>query len=93
MNKSIWNQCTRKKRYRDEHTANHYRKAFERLRGKKLDYYWCVYCHGYHLTSKEGNLEEKCLTVPTEDKIIMEYWLRSFVNRRPKENKSRLGQR
>ena len=48
-----WRQCGRKKRYKDEHTANKYRKLFEKERGKKLDYYWCTYCNGYHLTSSE----------------------------------------
>jgi len=59
MKKSIWKQCTSKRRYRDEHTANHYRKMFQRERGKALDYYWCVYCKGYHLTSTESFLAEK----------------------------------
>ncbi len=54
----IWRQCGRKKRYRDEHTANQYRKLFERERGKKLDYYWCCYCRGYHLTSSASLIEE-----------------------------------
>ena len=53
----IWRQCGSKKRYRDEHAANKYRKIFERERGKKLDYYWCEYCKGFHLTSKESYLE------------------------------------
>ncbi len=56
MTKSMWNQCGRKKRYRDEHTANHFRKLFEQERGKKLDYYWCTYCKGYHLTSTQYTL-------------------------------------
>ena len=51
VKKSIWRQCKRKKRYRDQHTANYYRKKFEQARGQKLDYYWCPYCNGYHLTS------------------------------------------
>lgn len=51
MNKSIWRQCKRKIRYRDEHTANLYRRKFEQERGKKLDYYWCPHCNGFHLTS------------------------------------------
>ena len=51
MSRDIWYQCGRKNRYRDEHTANHYRKLFEKQRGKKLDYYWCTYCNGFHLTS------------------------------------------
>ncbi|MBR6849977.1 MAG: hypothetical protein IKM88_07070 [Lachnospiraceae bacterium] len=51
MTRMIWKQCGRKKRYRDEHTANQYRKLFEQLRGRRLDYYWCKYCNGYHLTS------------------------------------------
>ena len=53
MKRNIWGQCKRKKRYRDEHTANYYRKKFEQARGQKLDYYWCPYCNGYHLTSAE----------------------------------------
>ena len=65
MCKKKWKQCGRKKRYRDEHSANHYRKMFEKMRGKKLDYYWCGYCKGYHLTSSESlwgtnrNLDEE----------------------------------
>ena len=51
MGKKEWKQCGRKKRYRDEHEANRYRKIFEQERGKKLDYYWCTYCKGFHLTS------------------------------------------
>ncbi len=52
MTYSVWRQCGSKKRYRDEHTVNIYRKMFEKERGKKLDYYWCNYCNGFHLTSK-----------------------------------------
>ncbi len=51
MSKSIWKQCKKKNRYRDEHAANYYRKIFEKKRGKQLDYYWCSYCRGFHLTS------------------------------------------
>lgn len=51
MKKSIWNMCKRKTRYRDEHTVNYYRKKYEILRGKKLDYYYCPCCKGFHLTS------------------------------------------
>lgn len=58
MRKKEWKQCGSKKRYRDEHMANHYRKLFEQERGKKLDYYWCRYCNGYHLTSQESLLEK-----------------------------------
>lgn len=46
-----WSSCASKKRYRDEHTANLLRRKYEQLRGKKLDYYWCPYCRGFHLTS------------------------------------------
>lgn len=53
MDKSIWRQCKRKNRYRDEHTANLYRRKFEKKRGKKLDYYWCPHCNGFHLTIVE----------------------------------------
>ncbi|MCR5691430.1 MAG: hypothetical protein K6G62_04340 [Eubacterium sp.] len=52
MTKSIWRSCKSKTRYRDEHTVNDYKKKCERARGKKLDYYWCPYCRGFHLTSK-----------------------------------------
>ncbi|MCQ2544601.1 MAG: hypothetical protein MJ126_10600 [Lachnospiraceae bacterium] len=53
MGKSNWNQCGKKHRYRDEHTVNYYKKMYERQRGRKLDYYWCSKCNGYHLTSEE----------------------------------------
>lgn len=53
MENSIWKQCKSKKRYRDEHFANYYRRIFEQERGVKLDYYWCPYCKGFHLTSSE----------------------------------------
>ena len=58
MNKSIWRQCKRKNRYRDEHAANYYRRKFEQERGKKLDYYWCPYCNGFHLTSAEIKIKD-----------------------------------
>ena len=32
---------------------NYYKKMYERQRGRKLDYYWCSKCNGYHLTSEE----------------------------------------
>lgn len=57
MGKSKWTKCGRKNRYRDEHTANYYRKMYEKQRGKKLDYYWCPYCSGFHLTSMEVNMK------------------------------------
>ena len=53
MKKSTWRQCGSKKRYRDEHEAGIHKKMYERERGTKLDYYWCGYCKGYHLTSSE----------------------------------------
>lgn len=53
MGNSIWNQCKRKNRYRDEHYANLYKKKYEKERGQKLDYYWCCHCGGFHLTSTE----------------------------------------
>ena len=58
MKGSIWRQCGRKKRYRNEHDANIYRKSFERERGQKLDYYWCSFCNGFHLTSRIFDVEE-----------------------------------
>lgn len=56
--KSIWRECKSKNRYRDEHTVNSYKKLYERRRGKKLDYYWCKYCKGFHLTSSVFIVEE-----------------------------------
>jgi hypothetical protein len=53
MSNSKWRMCGSKKRYRDEHNANLYRKICERERGIKLDYYWCPHCKGYHLTSTQ----------------------------------------
>ncbi len=57
MTRAEWRKCGRKKRYRDEHTANQYRKRYEQMRGKKLDYYWCGCCNGFHLTSNVGDME------------------------------------
>ncbi len=57
MKKNIWKQCKSKKRYRNEHDVNQYRKKYERERGIKLDYYYCVHCKGYHLTSSPSFLE------------------------------------
>ena len=56
MSKSLWSQCTSKKRYKDEYSANRYRKICQRARGVKLDYYWCHYCNGFHLTSTVNNV-------------------------------------
>ena len=50
-----WKSCGSKRRYRDEHTANQYRKKYELQRGVKLDYYYCQNCKGYHLTSTPVN--------------------------------------
>ena len=36
MDKSIWRQCKRKNRYRDEHTANLYRRKYEQERDKEF---------------------------------------------------------
>ena len=51
MSWNLWNQCKRKKRYRDEYQASYYCKLFWKERGTKLDFYWCRYCEGFHLTS------------------------------------------
>ncbi len=58
MSTSIWRQCKSKKRYRNIGEMYRSKKTCERNRGKKLDYYWCEICGGYHLTSviaTEGN--------------------------------------
>lgn len=69
-NKRTWNQCGKKNRYRDEHTANLYRRKCEMEHGVKLDYYWCAYCNGFHLTSEEFRPEGYGLTVIDEDTYI-----------------------
>lgn len=51
MSYSIWRQCKSKRRYRDEHTVNYYKKRCQRARGQELAYYWCHVCNGFHLTS------------------------------------------
>ena len=66
MKKSIWKQCKSKNRYRNEHEVNQYRKMYERERGKKLDYYWCVYCKGYHLTSAESFMSKNFMILSSE---------------------------
>lgn len=53
MKSNVWRQCGKKNRYSNESKAYHYKKKYERERGIKLDIYWCTYCNGYHLTSKE----------------------------------------
>ena len=52
MAMNIWRTCKSKKRYRDEHNANIFRRKHEIQYGMRLDYYWCPYCNGFHLTSK-----------------------------------------
>ena len=51
MSYSVWKQCKSKRRYRDEHTVNFYRKKCQRARGQELAYYLCPICNGFHLTS------------------------------------------
>jgi len=58
MKKGLWKMCGSKRRYRNEHDANYYRRVCERERGTKLDYYWCPHCRGFHLTSAEFVYEE-----------------------------------
>lgn len=51
-----WRSCGKKKRYRDEKAA---REMIRKIHGKRdtyLDYYYCTYCNGYHLTSKEDSI-------------------------------------
>ena len=52
MSNIVWKTCKSKKRYRDEHDANFYKKKHSREYGLRFDYYWCPYCTGFHLTSK-----------------------------------------
>ena len=64
MEKKVWRQCGSKNRYKSEHDVNQYRKKYERIRGKALNYYWCEYCNGYHLTNAKVFYYE---TVEMED--------------------------
>lgn len=50
MNKEVWRQCGKKKRYKDESDARAVLRKCKERRGVDLDYYYCVYCKGYHLT-------------------------------------------
>lgn len=50
---SLYRQCGSKKRYRDEKDARKILRKCEKERGQKLDYYYCSYCSGWHLTHKD----------------------------------------
>ena len=51
-NQSIWRQCKKKRRYRDENEVRKMMKIRQNASGQRLDYYFCEYCKGYHLTHK-----------------------------------------
>lgn len=51
-----WRSCGKKKRYRDENAV---REAIRRVHKKRevyLDYYYCEYCKGWHMTSKADSM-------------------------------------
>lgn len=54
---SLYRQCKSKKRYKDEHQVGQMMKKRQRVTDAKLDYYYCVYCKGFHLTSKEQSIK------------------------------------
>lgn len=68
MSNYVWKQCGSKRRYRDAHMANTFMRKYENERGKKLDYYWCRYCKGFHLTSME--LDLKYTDVSEDDQLL-----------------------
>lgn len=47
----VYRQCGKKTRYKDESAVRAVKKKCEAARGEKLDWYYCSYCKGYHLTS------------------------------------------
>lgn len=50
--RSLYQSCKRKVRYRDTAEVLKALRKCKQKRGDELDYYYCDYCHGYHLTSK-----------------------------------------
>ena len=48
-NKSHYNDCRRKIRFKDEHEAAKHARKYE----KPLRVYYCAYCEGYHLSSRQ----------------------------------------
>lgn len=49
---NIGKMCRTKKRYRNEHEVRRIIKLCEKSRNKRLDFYYCQYCNGYHITSR-----------------------------------------
>lgn len=45
--------CLGKKKYKSESQVKHAAKIRSKTIDIKLNYYYCVYCGGYHLTKKE----------------------------------------
>lgn len=53
-NKSHYQDCRRKIRYRTEHEAlTQIRKIHDKGRDTYLDVYYCDNCNGWHITSRE----------------------------------------
>ena len=49
----ISRQCSQKRRYPNEGNATGAINKIRRERKKRLSAYYCIYCAGWHLTSKE----------------------------------------
>lgn len=47
--------CLSKRRYAQPDDANRAIKRVQRRRGVRLQWYYCSYCCGYHLTSQRGD--------------------------------------
>lgn len=49
---SEYMSCKRKTRYRTSGEAQHMCSRIFKSTGKQMDYYYCDFCRGYHLTSR-----------------------------------------
>lgn len=52
-----WRQCEKKKRYRDESEVRAVMRKRMKEADVKLDFYYCTYCKGYHLTHKKTGFD------------------------------------
>lgn len=53
----LYTSCRKKVRYRTEGEVSKARHKCERTRGVKLEYYFCPYCEGFHLTSNISDID------------------------------------
>lgn len=61
MNRSEWEACGKKTRYASQHEARQIANNCERFRPEtKLRVYWCPFCDGWHVTSRELRQRRDC---------------------------------